>query len=112
MSQDPPELNPDQRTAIHRVQQVESLTRPELDELPFGVIQVDRDGVVLAYNATEAKLAELDPDDVVGKNSLPKSRRAPTWTRPFVNVNRNGNVSWRRPRTTPSRNLLPNVSTS
>ncbi len=66
--QKPPELDPDQRSSIHRLHQVEGLTRPELDELPFGVIQVDREGVVLAYNAAEAELADRDPAEVVGKS--------------------------------------------
>jgi photoactive yellow protein len=64
----PPNLDPDARSSIHRVREVEALTRPQLDELPFGVIQVDRDGIVLAYNAIEARLADLDPAKVIGKN--------------------------------------------
>ena len=44
------------------------LTPAELDDLPFGVIKVDKAGVVLAYNATEAQLAGRTPSDVIGCN--------------------------------------------
>ena len=64
----PPELTGDERTLMHRLRQVENLTPKELDELPFGVIKVDLEGVVLAYNQAEAELADKSPDDVIGKN--------------------------------------------
>ena len=64
----PPQFSGDERTLMHRLEQVENLSKEGLDELPFGVIQVDRDGVVLAYNAAEARLADMDPNDVVGRN--------------------------------------------
>jgi len=63
-----PDLDPDRRSAIHRLNEVETLTRPQLDELPFGVIQVDLAGVVLAYNAAEAEIAGRDAAEVIGKN--------------------------------------------
>lgn len=53
---------------MHRLEQVEGLSPEDVDALPYGVIRVDRDGVVLAYNAAEAKLAERSPDDVIGKS--------------------------------------------
>lgn len=34
---------------------IEQLTHAELDELPFGVIHLDRDGVVLFYSKTEGR---------------------------------------------------------
>lgn len=41
--------------------------RPEdLDGLPFGIVGLDADGVVVIYNATEARLAGLDVDAVIG----------------------------------------------
>lgn len=64
----PPKLDPDQRTAMHRLADVEGLSSEELDSLPFGVIRVDREGVVHAYNAAEAELADRSPRDVMGKN--------------------------------------------
>jgi len=37
------------------VEQIERLSQDELDHLPFGVILIDRDGMVLFYSATEAR---------------------------------------------------------
>ena len=39
----------------------------ELDMLPFGVVGLDRDGVIVKYNLAEARFARLDRADVVGK---------------------------------------------
>jgi photoactive yellow protein len=36
---------------------VEQLTLAELNELPFGVVLLDREGMVTFYSATEAKLS-------------------------------------------------------
>jgi photoactive yellow protein len=38
----------------------------ELDRLPFGVVGLEKDGLVLIYNATEARLAGLAPKSVIG----------------------------------------------
>ena len=37
--------------------QIEQLKPAELDALPFGVVQLDREGTVLFYSATEARLS-------------------------------------------------------
>lgn len=37
--------------------QIERLRPAEIDELPFGVIHLDREGTVLFYSATEARLS-------------------------------------------------------
>ena len=42
------------------------LTDAELDDLDFGVIGIDADGVVRRYNAFESKLAGLSPQRVLG----------------------------------------------
>ncbi len=34
---------------------IEKLSSSDIDRLPFGVIQIDREGVVLLYSATEAR---------------------------------------------------------
>jgi photoactive yellow protein len=39
-----------------------------LDELPFGVMCLAPDGLILRYNAAEGRLARLDPSTVVGRN--------------------------------------------
>jgi photoactive yellow protein len=40
----------------------------DFDAMPFGAIQLDREGTVLAYNRWEATLARRDPTSVIGKN--------------------------------------------
>ena len=40
----------------------------ELDAAPFGIISMDRSGTVTHYNATEARLAAIARDRVVGLN--------------------------------------------
>ena len=42
------------------------LSEAELDDLGFGVIGIDADGVVRRYNAFESKLAGLSPQRVLG----------------------------------------------
>lgn len=39
-----------------------------LDALPFGLIAMDADGHVLAYNAAEAALSGLTPSRVIGRH--------------------------------------------
>lgn len=39
-----------------------------IDELAFGLVVMDTDGVVVGYNRAEAELSGLDPDRVVGRN--------------------------------------------
>jgi photoactive yellow protein len=50
------------------IQLLDTLSGEELDELPVGLIQLDRDGTVLQYNATESSLARLHQGDVLGRN--------------------------------------------
>jgi photoactive yellow protein len=40
----------------------------EFDAMPFGMIRLDRAGVVKTYNEWEAKLARRKAQDVIGKN--------------------------------------------
>jgi photoactive yellow protein len=47
--------------------QIERLTDGERDTLPFGVILLDREGVVRFYSATEKRAANY-PGEVVGRN--------------------------------------------
>ena len=39
----------------------------ELDRLPYGMIQLDRTGRILNYNAVESRLAMLRKEDAIGK---------------------------------------------
>ena len=50
------------------LRRVEKLSARELDELPFGAIQLDADGKILSFNAHEAKLTGRDPALVIGRN--------------------------------------------
>lgn len=51
---------------FHRL--VETMTPEELDALPQGVIQLDRNGKILQYNLYEEKLADMKREDTVGRN--------------------------------------------
>lgn len=64
----PPSVDPHATVLLHRLRTLQGLSREQLDDLPYGVIRVDRDGLVLAYNRTEADLAGKVADDVVGRN--------------------------------------------
>jgi photoactive yellow protein len=52
---------------------VEQLSDAERDALPFGVIHLDRDGTVLFYSATEARLSG-NPNSPKGQNFYALSR--------------------------------------
>lgn len=39
----------------------------ELDQLPFGVIGMDREGVACRYNQYEVRQASYEPSDVIGR---------------------------------------------
>ena len=47
---------------------IDSISDAELDALPYGVIQVDAEGIVLRYNAYEESLSGLVRQKVVGRN--------------------------------------------
>lgn len=51
----------------NRVLNLPNLSSDELDALAFGVIGLDRDGVVIEYNEREQRLAMRDKADVIGK---------------------------------------------
>jgi photoactive yellow protein len=45
-----------------------SLSAEEFDYLPFGVIRLSSEGVILAYNQAESALSSNKPKEVIGKN--------------------------------------------
>lgn len=51
-----------------RVENLYDLSKAEADALPMGRLLLDRDGTILSYNRTEADLAGLEADRVVGRN--------------------------------------------
>jgi photoactive yellow protein len=50
------------------LKQLETLTPARLDELAFGVIRMNGEGIVMHYNAAEAAFAGLKPERVAGLN--------------------------------------------
>ena len=46
----------------------DDLTVAELDQLPFGMIQLDATGRILKFNAVESRLAALDQHQQIGKH--------------------------------------------
>lgn len=63
-----------------------------LDELAFGAIELDADGTVLRYNATESEITGRDPAEVIGRNFF--NEVAPcTNTESFYGVFRDGVAS-------------------
>ena len=50
------------------VSEVGLLNAEELDTLPFGAIQLDAAGNILAYNKAEERISGRKREDVVGKN--------------------------------------------
>jgi photoactive yellow protein len=48
--------------------EVGRMSAEELDALPFGAIQLDANGFVLAYNKTEERISGRAAREVVGKN--------------------------------------------
>lgn len=47
---------------------LERATASELDDVGFGVVRMDRDGVVLNFSRRESQLSGLSPQSVVGRN--------------------------------------------
>lgn len=56
------------RTGNVDVGVVRQLTVEQLNDLPYGVVVVDREGTVLAYNDTESRLASVPKDRVLMRN--------------------------------------------
>ncbi len=44
------------------------LPRKTLDEAPFGIVQVDDEGIVQFYNQYESEMADVAPEDAIGRN--------------------------------------------
>lgn len=50
------------------ITRIPTLTAEQLDELPFGVIELGRKGEIIAYNRAESDLSRRKPADVIGHN--------------------------------------------
>ena len=47
---------------------LESASEAQLDAAPFGIVRMDKSGLVTGYNAAEAALSGLSPERVIGKH--------------------------------------------
>lgn len=56
------------RPCYGRIIALSAVYRKQLDELPFGVIELDAEGTVTAYNRAEAALAHTQAEGVLGRN--------------------------------------------
>jgi photoactive yellow protein len=52
---------------VQRVLVGENISPGELDELPFGAIQLDRRGIILQYNSYESELSGVSKERAIGK---------------------------------------------
>lgn len=50
------------------LERLEESSIADTDGLPFGLITMDRQGIVIGYNAHEARRAGFLPERVIGKN--------------------------------------------
>lgn len=50
------------------LERLETLSSEETDMLPYGVVALDQEGLVVAYNRTEARLAGLPAASVIGSH--------------------------------------------
>jgi photoactive yellow protein len=48
--------------------ELQNMQSRDVDRLPFGVIGLDASGIARLYNATEARMAGLAPDTVLGSS--------------------------------------------
>jgi len=53
---------------IDAMEQLDRMTREEVDDLPYGFIVLDRDGTILLYNRYEERMSHLPADRVLGKS--------------------------------------------
>ncbi len=56
------------RVDVDSVERLSRMTTDEVNELPYGFLILDRDGVVRLYNRYESRMSRLAPDRVVGRN--------------------------------------------
>lgn len=49
-------------------EELRTCSEETLDQAPFGIVQVDDEGVVEFYNRYEAELADVEPEDAMGRN--------------------------------------------
>lgn len=60
-----PVLTPEPSAVVY---QADAMTPGELDALPYGMIQLDTNGVILRYSSAETRLSGLSADACVGRS--------------------------------------------
>ena len=68
MSQNDPSAPPVGPTIAEMGITIDTLDERDLDDYPFGIIQLDERGRILAYNLYEERLAQLRREDVLDKH--------------------------------------------
>lgn len=48
--------------------ELSKMTPAQLDELPYGVIELSADGTILSYNAGESEISGRKRENVIGRN--------------------------------------------
>ena len=71
------------------IARLREMSERELDGMPFGVIKLDRDGKILAFNTAESELSGFAPADVIGRNFFQDVAPC-TRTRKFFGAFQNG----------------------
>jgi photoactive yellow protein len=61
-------MSPSDPTEPFDLEKIARLTGGELDELPFGVVVVDREGIILEYNTYEREMASMGTRKLIGLN--------------------------------------------
>lgn len=54
--------------ASNAANEIARMSDEEIDQLAFGLVELDKDGTVLRYNAAEADLSGRTADKVIGRN--------------------------------------------
>ena len=55
-------------SGFFETEDLHELSAEEYDQLPFGLIEVERDGTILHYNREEERIAKIDRTRVLGRN--------------------------------------------
>lgn len=74
---------------------LDELSDEELDTLPYGVIALDREGIIRQYNLAEARFARLDRNDVLHKpffGQIAPCTNTPEFRGRFEELAREGNT--------------------
>lgn len=50
------------------IARLRDMSERDLDAMPFGVIKLDREGKILAFNTAESELSGFVPAEVIGRN--------------------------------------------